>query len=127
MTTLTIPTITKTVLTTISAVTTTSITKTITQNITTTIISEGESVLAIDLQQILGFLFSIITTIIIEGAICICIKKRAIKDSRKNLPMMQQDLDNRDDRIPNPSQGITQQDLNNRFDRVPNPLRGLFG
>jgi hypothetical protein len=41
--------------------------------------------------------------------------------------MMQQDLDNRDDRIPNPSQGITQQDLNNRFDRVPNPLRGLFG
>src|SRR4051812_45644711 len=86
MTTLTIPTetITTTILVTISAITTATVTKTSVQNITTTIIPEGSVTAAANLQQILEFTFSIIITIIFEGAICICIRNRAIRDARRN-------------------------------------------
>jgi heme/copper-type cytochrome/quinol oxidase subunit 2 len=86
MTTLTIPTqtITTTVLATISAITTATITKT--QNITTTETPAGDITATAEVLQILEFVFSIIITIVIEGAICFCMRKQAVKDSRKNPP-----------------------------------------
>jgi formate hydrogenlyase subunit 3/multisubunit Na+/H+ antiporter MnhD subunit len=105
MTTLTIPTqtITTTVLATISAITTATITKT--QNITTTETPAGDITAIAEVLQILEFVFSIIITIVIEGAICFCMRKQAVKDSRKNLP---------------PS--YTSRNRGQAFTPVPNPL-----